>query len=233
MRHQACVVLILTMLAARCACAASLSTLTVDGYFDNGVRPSPYAVDGAETADVTLAGEWFPSGSCELSVDGVKVAQSDGPLQVYGLPVPEGTMRTYALLLKSGDFEERRTVTVFPYAGYVCSIHTMEACGPLDSQPAGTVRRIKSDGTMEISWSGFWNEASDRSVVTVYRGEGTDGECLGELVDVDGRQEGVFPLCPCASSLEPGRYTLTHFDGVETLLSRLDVRGTGFLLFLR
>lgn len=223
-----------SLLAIPAVFGGSLSTMQVSGYFDNHSAPVPYAVDGSESVSVVFAGDWFESGGCDLYVDGELVAQSSGSVQTYALPVVPGMYRAYELVLKAGEAEERRFVTVFPYAGFTCSMHTMDVYHEfLDARPAGTVRKINPVDTMKIAWSGLWNEGADRSVVTLYRGKGTDGECLGELVDVEGVEEGVYRLCPDAAHLEPGRYTLTHFDGTETLVAYLGVKGIGFVVIVR
>ena len=212
----------------------SLSTMQVSGYFDNHSAPVPYAVDGSDAAEIAIAGDWFASGECDLYVNGALVARSTGPVQTYALPTVSGAYRTYELVLRAGETEERRFVTVFPHAGFACSMHTIDVHHEfLDARPAGTFRKVNPSDAMKIAWSGLWNEGADRSVVTLYRGMGTGGECLGELVDVEGVEEGVYRLCPDATQLEPGRYTLTHFDGVEPLVAYLGVKGAGLILLFK
>ena len=223
-----------SLLAIPAVFGGSLSTMQVSGYFDNHSAPVPYAVDGSAAAEIAFAGDWFASGECDLYVNGARVAQSTGPVQTYALPVIPGIYQNYLLVLKSGETEVKKLLTVFPYAGYVCTLHMVDIGDDLlDARPAGTIRTVRSDDKVKVTWSGLWNEAADRSVVTLYRGTGTDGECLGELVDVEGREEGVYRLCPTAASLMPGRYTLTHFDGAETLFATLNVRGTGLAVFVK
>lgn len=212
----------------------SMSTLQVTGYFDNHSVPVPYAVDGSDAAEIAFAGDWFDSGECDLYVNGAFVARSTGPVQTYALPVIPGIYQNYFLTLKSGEAVAKKLLTVFPYAGYVCTLHMVDIGDDfLDARPGDTVRKIRPEEIAKITWSGLWNAAADQSVVKLYAGTDTSGECLKELVNVQGVGEGFYPLRPDDEPMNAGSiYTLTHFDGVETLTAHFGIRG-GAVLILR
>lgn len=216
--------------------AGGIASLTTgDSYFDNQANPLPRIVSGEESAEVAIAGSWFPGGECRLYVDDVLVATSAGALQSIGLPgAADGSSRTYRLVLKSGEGEEVRLLTLFPSADFLCASHAFSLGGrSLDARPAGTARRIRASGETPIAWSSLWSAAADRSVVKIFAGADDSGTCLGELVSSEGSKEGVAPFKPDAFALERGLYTLSHFDGVETLYASFDVRGDSLMLLVR
>lgn len=227
-------ILVVLCVAALEASAGTLSSLTVGGYFDNNEVPEVRVAGAGETVEISFAGSWFGSGSCALYVDDVLVAESDGPELTYALSGAEGTHESHQLVLMSADGAWRKVVTLFPHEGYRCLLSSLETGNRrLDARPAGTLRRLKTEEQVDIAWSGIWNELADRVVVKLYRGSGTEGEHIADLVVQDGRVEGDLPFGTYLSSLPLGRYTLTHFDGVETLQAEIEIRGGGVVLLLR
>ena len=218
---------LVAIMAAITASAGGLSSLTVGPqHFDTHATPIGRAVDDQGYVPVTFAGSWFESGACELYVDGVLVGTSSGALQTNLLAGAEGTWRTYRVTLKSVEGEIVKTITIYPYEGYRCAAHSVSASADfLDARPAGTVRRVKIDKPLPIAWSGSWTNGADRAVVTVYAGIGTAGEVVGEIVNSEGTDEGVYSLTPGLARMVPGKYTLTHYDGVDTLYAYLSVSG--------
>ena len=211
--------------------AAGMSSMSATAYFDTHETPLGRAVGGDGAVPVSLAGDWFASGECELYVDGVLAATSSGALQSYALAGAADTWKTYRLTLKSAEGEQTKIVTVYPYAGYVCPLHSLSARADfLDARPAETVRRVRFDKTIPVTWSGAWTNESDRAVVRLYGGVGTNGTLVAELVDSEGRGEGEYTLSPLAAQLPVGRYTLTHFDGVETLFADLKISGGAVMI---
>lgn len=219
------------------ACAAmagGLSSRTVCAYLDNGEMPAARVVGEGGTVSLVLAGEWFGSGACELLVDGVSVASSDGSAITYALAGAESTWRTYRITLKSAEGEIERLVTLYPWAGFVCSMHHMSVKNDLlDSSPAGTPRKVPFGKAVPVAWSGLWNEGADRSVVTLYAGHGTGGAPLAVPVEVDEVAEGECAVGPKAPPMPSGDYTLTHFDGVETLTAYLRVNSGRMVFTIR
>ncbi len=217
------------LFVAHAAVAGGMSSLTVGGFLDNNPHPA-VRVAGSGAVEVVYSGSWFGSGTCVLYVDGEQVATSSGGNAVYPISFPVDAGRTYCLMLKSGDEEMTRFVTLFPSAGFACSLHSLTLEGRfLDSRPEGTTRRLLSDGKMDITWSGLWNDAADRAVVTLYRGRGTGGESLGEIVaQSEGGTEGTYPLL--GNTLPLGVYTLTHYDGVETLVAYVSRGSDGIVV---
>ena len=227
-------ILVVLGVAALEASAGTLSSLTVEGYFDNNEVPEARVAGAGETVEIPFAGSWFDSGSCALYVDDVLVAESDGAERTYALSGVEGAHESHQLVLKSADGVWRKVITLFPYEGYCCLLSSLETGNRrIDARPAGTLRRLKTEEQVDIAWSGIWNDLADRAVVKLYRGSGTDGEHLGDLVVQDGRVEGDLPFGSYLSSLPLGRYTLTHFDGVETLQAEIEICGGGVVLLLR
>lgn len=214
------------------ASGAGLSSMTVGPrHFDTHATPLGRAVDGDGHVPVTFAGSWFESGACELYVDGVLSGSSSGAVQTNLLEGAEGTWRTYHVTLKSAEGELTKIITVYPYAGYVCPVHSLSARADfLDARPAGTVRKVRFDKTIPVTWSGAWTNEADRAVVRLYGGVGTNGTLVAELVDSEGRGEGEYTLSPLAAQLPVGRYTLTHFDGVETLFANLKISGGAVMI---
>jgi hypothetical protein len=223
------------IMAALSASAAGLSSLTVGPqHFDTHATPIGRAVDDQGFVPVTFAGDWFESGACELYVDGVLVGTSSGALQTNLLAGVEGTWCTRRVTLKSLDGEQTKLITIFPYQGYRCVEHNMSVGADfLDARPAGTVRKVKIDKPLPVAWSGNWTNGADRAVVRVYAGIGTEGALVGELVNSEGTEEGVYSLTPGLARMKTGKYTLTHYDGVDTLNAYLDVRGGGTCFILR
>ena len=219
------------------ACAAmagGLSSRTVCAYLDNGEMPAARVVGEGGTVSLVLAGEWFGSGACELLVDGVSVASSDGSAITYALAGAESTWRTYRITLKSAEGEIERLVTLYPWAGFACSMHHMSVKNDLlDSSPAGTPRKVPFGKAVPVAWSGLWNEGADRSVVTLYAGHGTGGAKLAVPVEVDEVAEGECAVGPNAPPMPSGDYTLTHFDGVETLTAYLRVNSGRMVFTIR
>ena len=211
-----------------------LSSMTVGPqHFDTHATPLGRAVDGEGYVPVTFAGSWFESGACELYVDGVLVGSSAGALQTNLLAGAEGTWRTYRVTLKSVEGEQTKLITIFPYQGYRCEAHSISAAADfLDARPAETVRKVPIDKPLPVAWSGSWTNGADRAVVRVYAGIGTEGEVVGEIVNSEGTGEGVYSLTPGLARMVSGKYTLTHYDGVETLYAYLSVRG-GTCVILR
>ena len=220
-------------MAASAAMADLISTLYTSAFLDSHEDPAPrVAENGSITID--LAGGWFDSGACELLVDGVAVASSSGTLQTYALAADPTTWRSYRLTLRSQEGETTKIVTVYPYAGFICSLHGLEfgEC-PLDARPAGTIRRLLTDATMPVTWSAIWNDGADAPVVALRRENGLEGPLLGTLVSGETDAEGETTFSPHAYPLGPGLYTLTHFDGIETLMSVIEVRSHALIFSLR
>ena len=207
------------------ASGAGLSSMTVGPlHFDSHATPLGRAVDGDGHVPVTFAGSWFESGACELYVDGVLSGSSSGAVQTNLLEGAEGTWRTYHVTLKSAEGELTKIITIYPYAGYACPVHSLAARADfLDARPAGTVRKVRFDETLPVTWSGAWTNEADRAVVRLYSGTDTNGTFVAELVNAEGRGEGEYTLSPAVAQLSPGLYTLTHFDGVDTLFAYLKV----------
>ena len=213
--------------------AGGISSMSTSGHFDTHDVPLGRAVGGDGTVPVSFAGGWFESGECELYVDGVLVATSTGPLQTYALAGAADTWKTYRLTLKSAEGEQTKVVTLYPYAGYVCPTHSLSASSEiLDARPADKARKVHITGVVPITWSGMWTNEADRAVVRLYSGVGTNGTLVAELASEEGREEGCITLAPSAQGMEVGKYTLTHYDGVETLVAYLRVYG-GMALFLK
>jgi hypothetical protein len=216
------------------ATAGSLSSLSVAAYHDNSEGVAARVVDGDGAVSISLAGDWFKSGECELFVDGVRVATSDGALSFYSLEGAEDTWKSYYVTLKSEEGEISKVVTLFPSAGYKCAMHSLSREGNmLDSHPAGTIRKVRFGMEIPVAWSTMWSEGAEGVSVSLYSGYGAAGEKLNELVDVDGQGEGIFVLASKVAPLKSGLYTLTHFDGVETLTAYLSVRSGGTVVVLR
>ena len=229
---ELCFALVAAM-AALSASAGGLSSLTVGPqHFDTHETPIGRAVDGEGYVPVLFAGDWFGSGACELYVDGVLVGTSSGALQTNLLAGAEGTWCTRRVTLKSAEGEQTKFITIYPYQGYRCTEHNMSVGADfLDARPAGTVRKVKIDSPLPVAWSGNWTNGADRAVVRVYAGIGTEGALVAELVNSEGTDEGVYSLTPGLARMVSGKYTLTHYDGVDTLYAYLSVRdGTCVIL---
>lgn len=219
--------------AALSAAADSIASLSTTAYIDNHANPAPRVAENG-SMHIDLCGDWFDSGSCELLVDGAVVASSSGALQTYDLAADPATWRSYELTLRSQEGETTKYVTIFPYPGFVCSLHTLSFVGcALDARPAGTVRKIGKEETMPVTWSAIWNDGGEAPVVALRSGTGLEGSLIATLVSGESDTEGDITFSPRPYHLASGRYTLTHFDGVETLTSMVEVRGSGFVFFVR
>lgn len=229
--------IILSFVAVHVAVAAmagNLSSLSVTAYHDNSEGGGARVVDEDGAVSIGFAGVWFESGECELFVDGVRVATSDGALSFYSLEGAEDTWKSYHVTLKSDEGEISKVVTLFPFAGYKCAMHSLSReDNMLDSHPAGTLRKIRFGTDIPVAWSTKWSDGADGVSVTLYSGLGTGGEKIGDLVDADGPGDGVCVLASKSAPLKSGLYTLTHFDGIETLTAYLSVRSGGTVLVLR
>ena len=217
------------------ASAGGLSSLTVDGcLLDNHPAPAVRFVNADKMVPIVFAGEWFNSGECELLVDGTVVASSSGPGSMYPLPAANNAPRTFRLTLRSGDAEMTRYVTLCPLEVFSSSLHCLstEACF-LDSRPEGTVRKVINGATCSVAWSSVWNDGAEGAVVNLYAGQGTGGTKLGELVSIVGSEDGTYRLSPKSLSLDRGIYTLTHFDGIETLIAHVRVTAECFAISFR
>ena len=211
--------------------AGGLSSLTVRDVLDSNANPAARAADSGPVV-IRYSGAWFGQEGCEFYVDGALVGTSAASEAEYVLAAGDGSWRSYRLTLKSGGSSTTRFVTVFPTSDFACSLHSLtQSRSLLDSRPASVVRRVRSGVEVDVAWSGLWNDAADRSVVSVYKGRGVVGEPLCELVAQEGRGEGWTALSD--DVLPPGIYTLTHFDGVETLVACLNLAGGGFSLIVR
>ncbi len=206
------------------AFASGLSYLSVTAYLDSHENPVPRAAEDG-SVPINLAGNWFDSGSCELLVDGSVVASSADALQTYALAADATTWRNYTLTLRSEEGETTRVITVLPYAGFLCSIHYLDhgVCD-LDARPVGTVRRLLTDSTMPVTWSAIWNDEATAPVIAIRKGNGLEGDLIDTLLTGEADEEGDFSFVPHTYRLGPGLYTLTHYDGVETLWSVIAIR---------
>lgn len=223
----------LVLAAAMSAYAGSISTLSTSFYVDNKDLPAPRPAENG-SIPIDLSGDWFASGACELLVDGVVVASSSGAPQTYALAADPATWHSYRLTLRSAEGETTRVVTVFPYAGFICAMHRLDLLmGRLDARPAGTIRHIISGESMPVTWSAIWNDGAVAPIVALRRGNGLDGASLGTLATGEADAEGDFLFSPKSTRLIPGLYTLTHFDGVETLTSVIDVRNRALYFTVR
>ena len=224
-------VLAFTVLTAFVSSASQVSALETTAYFDSHSILRPCVGD---VATVAYAGAWFASGTCQLFVDGVLVGTSDGAIKTYRIVGDPQASQTHTLTLKSGDTEINRVVTIYPSEDYVGRTHTVVLeNNMLDSHPAGTLRRVRYDETASIAYSTFWNAATTGATVKLYRGDSASGEPISVLIEKEADCEGAFRLTAKTMKLAPGRYTLTHADGVETLVAHLDVRGAGLLVIFR
>lgn len=216
-------------MAASAVMAGSISSLSTSAFLDTFANPAPRAAENG-TVPIDLSGGWFASGACELLVDGVVVASSSGALQTYALAADPANWHNYTLTLRSQEGETTLILTTLPYPGFLCRIHSVDfgVC-PLDARPAGTIRRLVTDGTMPVTWSSIWNEGAQAPVVALRRGNGLEGPLLETLVSGETDTEGEFSFSPHPYRLVPGLYTLTHYDGIETLMSVLEVRNPALI----
>ena len=214
------------------AFAAGMSSLTVCQHFDNHFSPEVRSADDGKAVDIAYSGEWFASGSCSLLVDGELVAMSQGEWGSYVLTPPLDAPRTWRVTLSSAEGEVTKFVTVKPSAEFPMSRHGLTtAKAALDSWPAGTVRRLKLNASMPVTWSDVWNTETTGATVTLYAGKGTSGACLGRLAEAE-HGEGEVRLSPTLMSLGLGMYTLTHDDGVEVLVAYVNITGGGVVFIV-
>jgi hypothetical protein len=213
--------------------AGGLSSMSAFTYHDNSEALSPRVVDESGSVLIDFAGDWFESGECELFVDGIAVGSSSGSLSSYLLLGAGNSWKSYFVTLKSGDSEISKVVTLFPYSGYTCSLHSLsQDRNLLDTAPAGAVHKIRFGTEIPVAWSVKWSDGATGAAVTLYSGIGT-GEKMGDIVDTAEQIEGTYVLASRSTPLKSGRYTLTHFDGVETLTAYLSIRSPGTVLVLR
>ena len=220
-------------IAVSAVMAGSISSLSTSAFLDSHEAPAPRAAING-TIPIDLSGGWFASGACELLVDGVVVASSSGALQTYSLAADPTTWHNYTLTLRSQEGDTTLILTTLPYPGFLCRIHYVDfgVC-PLDARPAGTIRRLVTDGTMPVTWSSIWNEGAQAPVVALRRGNGLEGPLLDTLVSGETAAEGEVSFSPHPYRLVPGLYTLTHYDGIETLMSVLEVRNHALIFTVR
>jgi hypothetical protein len=122
----------------------------------------------------------------------------------------------------------------FPSLGFHCNIHSLDFDGRgLDARPAGTIRRLMADATTPVTWSSIWNDGAQAPVVALRRGNGVEAPLLDTLVSGVTESEGEFPFSPHAFHLVPGLYTLTHYDGIETLMAVFEVRNPALIFTVR
>lgn len=221
------------MLAAGAVAAGSMSSMTVSSYFDNGEVPAVRVVGAGDNVSVGASGDWFDSGTCELLVDGISVGVSDGPL-VYSLLSGDGdTWKSYRLTLKSAEGEIEKVLTFFPTADFTCALHSLSVKDSmLDTTPDGKPRKVRHGALIPVAWSGKWNADATGAEVKLYSGYGTEGTPV-DLVCAEGQGEGDAYVGGKEIPLASGHYTLTHFDGVETLTAYLSVRNGGVVFILR
>ena len=229
-RRRACGLMAIALFSAHSATADSIASLSTTAFIDSHANPAPRVAENGSIC-IDLCGDWFASGACELLVDGTAVASSSGALQTYCLAADPATWRSYELTLRSQEGETTKFVTIFPYPGFVCSLHTLSFVGcTLDARPAGTVRKIRNDEALPVVWSAIWNDGAEAPVVALRKGNDPDGPLVGTLVFDESDPEGEASFSPRQYNLGLGLYTLTHFDGVETLTSVVEVRGRGLIL---
>ena len=232
-KFKTATILTIASMAVLIAKAGSISSLSTSTFLDSYANPAPRAAENG-TVPIDLSGGWFASGACELLVDGVVVASSSGALQTYALAADPANWHNYTLTLRSQEGETTLILTTLPYPGFLCRIHYVDfgVC-PLDARPAGTIRRLVTDGAMPVTWSSIWNEGAQAPVVALRRGNGLEGPLLETLVSGETDAEGEFSFSPHPYRLVPGLYTLTHYDGIETLMSVLEVRNPALIFTVR
>ena len=216
-------------LLALMAYGGNVSSREVECRLDNGARPAVSVVGGGETMEVVL-----PFAGDILYVDGVYVATASEDGQTFALAGLSDAWRSYRLTLKSGDETITRVVTLVPSYGFSCLLHSLSLPETmLDSRPAGTIRRMRKDAIMDIAWSGGWSSGAAGAEVAIYSGSDASGTPLATLVSSEGTGEGICRFSPQSASLGSGRYTLTHFDGVETLVANLRLTRGCFVISVK
>lgn len=215
--------------------ASSLSSLSCTDRLDNNREPVP-VVSADENLELTLQidADWFGENEVSLFTNGVLAASSTGEIEELVLQGSPDTYTSYTLSVKAGDREFTKVVTIFPSADYTCSFHSLvRDRQSLDSRPAGTLRKIMAYLPLEVAWSSLWNEGTQAPVVKLYKGADVSGEELSVLVDSPEAEEGFVTMLPESEDLRDGVYTLTHFDGVETLTAYIKVKNRSLYLLLK
>ena len=222
------------MMVSSVASAGGISSMTCGAFLDSHPFPQPQAVGSGDSVDIVFAGDWFPSGECRLFVDDGLVASSSGAVQTYALAGTDGSLRSHRLTIQAGDEEISRFVTFVPSADFRSSVHGISLRDSfLDSRPAGTVRRIDPNVKFPVVWSGLWNEGASGATVSVHSGTNATGTPISTLVDSAGAKEGVYWISCKRDGLPIGRYALTHFDGIETLVALVKVMPDRFCISFR
>ena len=211
--------------------AANMSSMEVECFIDNGETPAVRVVPDGSLAEVFMSGQ----GDSVLYVNGLIAAQTSGGSDLsYFLTCPADTWRSYELTLVSGGESVTKFVTLLPSAGFSCSMHSLGlSARRLDSRPVGTIRRAKPDDMLSVAYSGMWSVSATGAEVKLYSGHGATDSPLATLVSSEGGEEGDFTFLPKTLALDSGIYTLTHFDGVETLVAYLKLTGAGMVLLFR
>jgi hypothetical protein len=223
------------LLSAFSLSAASLSSLSCNDRLDNNREPVP-VVPADENHELTLQidADWFGESEVSLFTNGVLAASSTGEVEEFVLKGSPDTYTSYFLSVKAGDKEFTKVVTIFPSADYTCSLHSLSRDRQrLDSRAAGTLRKILAYLPLDISWSSLWNEGAEAPVVKLYKGADASGEELSILLDSPEAEEGLVAMLPESEDLKDGVYTLTHFDGVETLTAYIKVKNRSLYLLLK
>lgn len=211
--------------------AANMSSMEIECFIDNGETPAVRVVPDGSSAEVFMSGP----DDCALYVDGLLAAQTAGGSDLsYSLTCSADTWRSYELTLVSNGESVTKFVTFVPSSGFSCSMHSLGlSAGRLDSRQAGTIRSAKPDDILPVAYSGMWSALATGAEVKLYSGHGATDSPLATLVSSEGNAEGDFTFLPKALALDGGIYTLTHFDGVETLVAYLKLTGTGMILLFR
>ena len=227
-----CGLAVIFALLAVAARGANVSSLETDGFLDNGEIPS-LRIATEEGVAIPYAGEWM-GGRCELFVDGVSVGSSDSAPSLHTISGDGDALKTYRLTLESESGSITKFVTFVPSPDFCSAMHTLESDeANIDARPVGTVRRLNIAKTMPLSWSSLWSQGADMAKVEICQGYSTTGDSLGTLIEKGASVEGVCAFSPRSAGLTPGQYTLTHFDGVETLFAYVNITGTGLLMIVR
>jgi hypothetical protein len=227
--------LAILLLSAFKLSASSLSSLSCTDRLDNNREPAP-VVCADESRELTLQidADWFGESEVSLFTNGVLAASSTGGIEEFVLKGSPDTYTSYFLSVKAGDKEFTKVVTIFPNADYTCSLHSLiKDRQSLDSRAAGTLRKILAYLPLDISWSSLWNEGAEAPVVKLYKGADASGEELSILLDSPEAEEGLVAMLPEAEDLKDGVYTLTHFDGIETLTAYIKVKNRSLYLLLK
>lgn len=207
--------------------AARLSSLTVTDYFDNRESPAARVVAPEDTMAVTINGAWFPSGACELLVDGVTVASSSGSPAQYAFTGGEA-VAGYWITLRSREGEMTKYLTLKPSAALPQNVHSITSLPELldtECGQGGKVIKILSDRTMEFRYSGLWDEEAGAINVSLHHGhQGTMGAKVTQFdFNRPAGTEGEGLVDPTALALEPGDYTIVLDYEIEAIYAYLRV----------